>query len=169
MLESEIIYQKQGAIMQRKVATRFKSKKEFLEGFTRDFWFGNGKLSDSEAKVFAVILYFINPKNCFVDNADMRRCIARTYKMSQSKISQAFESLIRKGIISPLNTARFSRKRFDFYQVHMGVKRAYRISSEAIGKGSFEKLTNMKQTIKSYYDEERGFVTEIHNQFYYKS
>lgn len=153
--------------MQRKVTTRFKSKKEFLEGFTRDFWFGNGKLSDSEANVFAVILYFINPKNCFVDNADMRRCIARTYKMSQSKISQAFENLIRKGIISPLNTARFSRKRFDFYQFHMGVKKAYRINSDIIGKGSFNELRKVEQTSKFYFDEKRGFVDEKHSKFYY--
>lgn len=154
--------------MRQEIITRFKSKKELLEKFARDFWFVEGKLSDSEANVFAVILYYANPKNCFVDNADMRRLITKAYRMTPPKISQAFESLIQKGIIFPLNTARFSQKRFDFYQFHMGVKRAYRISPEAIGTGSFEKLTNMRQTIKSYYDEKRGFVTEIHNQFYYK-
>ena len=80
--------------MQKETTIRFENKKDFLDYFVRDLRFNNIQLSDSEANVFAAILYFINSCNCFVDNEDRRKYIAKTYKMTPLTISRAFKKLV---------------------------------------------------------------------------
>ncbi len=153
--------------MQKETTIRFENKKDFLDYFVRDLRFNNIQLSDSEANVFAAILYFINSRNCFVDNEDRRKYIAKTYKMTPLTISRAFKKLVLQEIIFPLEVENFSQKEFDYYQLQKGVKKAYRINSDIIGKGSFNELRKVEQTSKFYFDEKRGFVDEKHSKFYY--
>ena len=121
----------------RVIVKEFKHTDEFIKFFSENLEFVITELTSIEKNVFFSILMYVNYSNIYIDNSDFRRYISKLNNISPSSVSRALTSLEEKEVILLLDTDVLTDEELVFYKLVRGMKKAFLINPNLVGKGSF--------------------------------
>lgn len=153
----------------RVIVKEFKHTDEFIKFFSENLEFVITELTSIEKNVFFSILMYVNYSNIYIDNSDFRRYISKLNNISPSSVSRALTSLEEKEVILLLDTDVLTDEELVFYKLVRGMKKAFLINPNLVGKGSFRDLMKMRQVVIRDFDRKgMRYRKEIRNDFVYE-